>query len=101
VNKKKIIKYKRWLDRGGIYQGYYSIIAISLILVNSFDIKEWWAYVLFIVCIFILRFIAGWLDDKFILKDEQKSYTDRNPFMIEINDKLTQINENVNKLTKT
>jgi hypothetical protein len=93
MNKKKLIKYKRWLDRGGIYQGYYSIIAISLILINSFNIKEWWAYVVFILIVFILRFIAGWIDDKFILKEEQKAYSDRNPVLMEINDKIDKIND--------
>jgi len=96
---KKLVKYKRYLDRGGVYFGYYSMVATSLILIKIFNIRGWYWYVIFILLIFILRFLAGFLDDRYVLRDEQRQLYEKNPVIEEINKKLDKLH-NIENLLK-
>lgn len=91
-----IAKHKRRLDRGGVYWNYLSMVSTGAILARVFDIKEWWVYVLGFIGIITFRYVSGYIEDKKgILSAEQQSYSDQNPFNIEVLKQLKEINESI------
>lgn len=93
-----IARHKRRLDRGGVYWNYLSMISTGAILARVFDITEWWIYVLGFIGIITFRYISGYIEDKKgILSAEQQSYSDQNPFNIEVLKQLKEINESLSR----
>lgn len=98
MNSETIARHKRRLDRGGVYWNYLSMISTGAILARVFDITEWWIYVLGFIGIIAFRYISGYIEDKKgILSAEQQSYSDQNPFNIEVLKQLKEINESLSR----
>jgi len=80
ISPKTIADHKRRVDRGGIYYGYFQMIATTTILVKIFNINQWWVYLLGALFVIILRYLAGYWDEKKkVLANEQQGYNDENP----------------------
>lgn len=95
-----IAKHKRRLDRGGVYWNYLSMVSTGAILARVFNITDWWVYALGFIGIITFRYVSGYIEDKKgILSAEQQSYSDKNPFNIEVLKQLKEINESLSNRT--
>ena len=91
-----IARHKRRLDRGGVYWNYLSMVSTGAILARVFNITDWWVYVIGFIGIITFRYVSGYIEDKKgILSAEQQSYSDQNPFNIEVLKQLKEINESL------
>jgi UDP-N-acetylmuramyl pentapeptide phosphotransferase/UDP-N-acetylglucosamine-1-phosphate transferase len=85
-------KHKIRLDRGRMwYAMFQSLITAGLVYVFSSEMNIWYK-VLSAVGSFIMVYLLGFIDDKLRLVDrEQKGYSERNPVLMEIKEKLDQL----------
>lgn len=87
-------KHKKRLDRGGQYVNYLQGSIGVTILIAVLKIKALWVYVLGIFIMILIRYVGGLIDEKTgTLKKEQKRYSEENPVIMEIFDKLNEINK--------
>jgi len=90
-------KNKRLFDRGRVYAGYYQIIGTSLIMMKVFNVSKWYFYIIFIIVVFGVTYLLGYFDDKKVLKEELKQYSEKNPVMMDILAEIKELNEKIEK----
>jgi hypothetical protein len=94
LNEKWYIVLKRRLDRGRIYAGYYSTLGITILLLDRFNLNEWYWFVVAIPSTFIVFWLVGYIEEKTkIIDNEQKGYALKNPVSVEMLNKLREIHK--------
>ena len=85
-------KHKIRFDRGRMWYAIFnSVITAILVTVFSSDLQIVYK-ILLAVATFVLIYLMGFVDEKFKLLDkEQSEYSKRNPYLIEMNNKLDEI----------
>ena len=93
---RNLSRKKRRFDRGGLYLNYLAILVTGGTFLKVFGWTAWWHYLIGTIAVILLRYIAGYIDDKFgILSNEQDQLTRKN---IEWNKMMNLLNEINNKL---
>jgi len=89
-------KHKIRFDRGRMWYAIFnSVITAILVTLFSSDLNVWYK-ILSGVLTFVLIYVIGFIDDKLNLLDkEQSEYGKRNPYLVEMNKKLDNINESL------
>lgn len=86
------VKHKVRFDRGRTYYSYLNSIFTAL-LVWIFSAGNWVNSVASALCVFMLIYLFGFIDEKFnILKREQKIYSEENPVIMEILTEIKKLN---------
>jgi len=98
VTKRMVATIKRRTDRGGIYMAYLSMIITGGTFMKVFGVTKWYWYILAAVLLFVLRYLAGYVEEKKgILGAEQRGYSELNPEWGKMMDKLDKIAERCEK----
>ena len=79
------------MDRGGQYIGYITMLFTGGIFVKVFGMDDWWVYIIGAILLIISRYLFGFFDQRIILKNEQKGYSDENPTLMQILHEVEEI----------
>ena len=87
-------KHKIRFDRGRMWYAIFnSVITAVLVTVFSSDMNIWYK-ILSGAITFVFIYVIGYIDDKLKLLDrEQSEYGKRNPYLVEMNEKLDKLIE--------
>ena len=93
---KRLTKHKRRFDRGRIYYSYFNAI-ITALLVVVFSQGDLLNSIISAVAVFVLIYIFGFVDDiSKIHNEELKQYSEKNPILMEILNKLNELTNETN-----
>jgi hypothetical protein len=110
VNKKSLIRWKVYFDRSRIYVGYFQVLLLGVVFIQSFKGQRWsdviFQYpaisipvILFLFIIFSL--VLGFVDSKLGFREEELRNSSRsNPVMMEIVDSLEALKKDMEDLKK-
>ena len=92
------VKHKVRFDRGRVYYSYFNAI-ITALLVWIYTKDDWVSSVVASVITIILIYAFGYFDERFkILNREQEMYSKKNKVIMDILNKLENLDNKLDKL---
>ena len=92
------VKHKIRFDRGRVYYSYFNAI-ITALLVWIYTKDDWVSSVIASVITVILIYAFGYFDERFkILNREQEMYSKKNKVIMDILNKLENLDNKLDKL---
>ena len=108
MNKQKLIRWKVYLDRSKMYNGYVQFFLIILVFIQSVESNPVSDYVanhliisipVILVIFVFLSLIVGYIDSKLGLREEEiRNHSQSNPILREIKDSLASLHDEVKEL---
>jgi hypothetical protein len=106
INKKKLVKWKIYIDRARMYLSYISFAMVAFVFLDAIndtrvrdilDNNRLLVYPVVMLLFFAVSLFLGYLDTKLgIRKEEMRNHTNENPVMMEIIQILRELKENQN-----
>ena len=110
IDKKKLIRWKVYLDRSRMYIGYIQFFLIIFVFIRSIGENRFTDYVFthslialpVLLFIFIfLSLVIGYVDSKLGLREEEiRNFARSNPVLMDIQKSLTDLHEQVDEIKK-
>jgi len=105
---KTIARWKTYLDRARSYIGYFQFAAMLLVMLKVYDDTTWgmWLFahklllLLFIVLLFCVLIIIGYVDKLYVRPLEQEEYIITNPRWMDLYNKVIDLHTEIIKKTK-
>jgi hypothetical protein len=99
--KVNLVKLRRWyiIRKLTLSRGYITIQTFFIGVIFSSSVKTWlpqyfktnWSFILLVIISMLILYTVGYLDIKFrVLHEENKIGSEWNPFMVEMDKKITK-----------
>lgn len=108
LNKRTLIRWKIYFDRSRMYIGYIQFFLIGIVFLQSFKDRPWGEFIfnyaiisipVALVLFVLVSLILGYLDSKLGLREEElRNLSKSNPIMMEMLDKLKELNNKIDLL---
>ena len=93
---KRLIRFKVYIDRARGYVGYIQFIMMLLVMLKVYEdtkvgkwfFDSWWTFPAFIILIFGMFVVVGYLDKKYIRPEEAHEINKTNIELMEIHKKV-------------
>lgn len=109
-DKKKMIRWKVYIDRSRMYIGYIQFFLIIFVFIKSFGDNPFTEYLFrhslitlpFLLFLFILfSLLIGYIDSKLGLREEElRNFSRSNPVLMDIQNSLKDLHNKLDKLRR-